>query len=251
MARGVKGKGRLEYPIGKVLYETEGVLGSLGVSPDGEWIAFFEYVALEAFVVAIRAADGRRRVLSRGWSLPIRRPGLVRRWARGLVHGEGKDRQPQPPPGRHALRPAARGDPCSGRPAAARHRPGRTDARRALGLAGRPASRRDNRRLRTRARLVRSQLSQRPVTRWRRRALLGPRRLALPPQERRLVRAAAGRRLCLRGEQALTRRQVGRRGSRRRTGRARSPADRRRRGSKDRAARGPAQTGFRTDEGFC
>ncbi len=70
VARGVKGKDRLEYPIGKVLYETEGVLGSLGVSPDGEWIAFFEYVGLEAFVVAIRAADGRRRVLSRGWSLP-------------------------------------------------------------------------------------------------------------------------------------------------------------------------------------
>ncbi|HLN57933.1 MAG TPA: protein kinase [Thermoanaerobaculia bacterium] len=70
VARGAKGKGRLEYPIGKVLYETEGVLGSLGVSPDGEWIAFFEYVVPEAFVVAIRTADGQRRVLSRGWSLP-------------------------------------------------------------------------------------------------------------------------------------------------------------------------------------
>jgi len=70
VARGVKGKDRLEYPIGNVLYETEGVLGSLGVSRDGEWIACFEHVGGEALVVAVRAADGRRRLLSRGWAVP-------------------------------------------------------------------------------------------------------------------------------------------------------------------------------------
>jgi Tol biopolymer transport system component len=70
VARGVKGKDRLEYPIGKVLYETEGVLGNLGVSRDGEWIAFFEYVGSKASVVALRSADGQRRVLSKGWGGP-------------------------------------------------------------------------------------------------------------------------------------------------------------------------------------
>ncbi len=70
VARVVQGKERLEYPIGKVLYETAGVLGNLCVSRDGEWIAFFEYQGSKALVVAVRASDRLRRVLSEGWSLP-------------------------------------------------------------------------------------------------------------------------------------------------------------------------------------
>jgi eukaryotic-like serine/threonine-protein kinase len=67
VARRVQGKYRLEYPVGKVLYESEGVLGSVSVSRDGEWIAFFEYTLPATTVVAVRAADGLRRVLSEGW----------------------------------------------------------------------------------------------------------------------------------------------------------------------------------------
>jgi len=70
VARRVAGKTRLEYPIGKVLYETEGRIGSLRVSRDAAWIAFFEYgVNLRAAVMAVRVADGVRRVLSDGWAL--------------------------------------------------------------------------------------------------------------------------------------------------------------------------------------
>ncbi len=67
VARRVQGKDRLEYPVGKVLYESEGALGSVSVSRDGEWIAFFEYTVPATTVVAVRSADGRRRVLSKGW----------------------------------------------------------------------------------------------------------------------------------------------------------------------------------------
>ena len=70
VARGVNGRERLEYPIGKILYESDGVFGNVCVSRDGEWIAFFEYDGSKALVVAVRAADRVRRVLSEGWSLP-------------------------------------------------------------------------------------------------------------------------------------------------------------------------------------
>ncbi len=39
----VNGKDRLEYPIGTVLYETQGYLSDLRVSPDGKRIAFLEH----------------------------------------------------------------------------------------------------------------------------------------------------------------------------------------------------------------
>ncbi len=41
--REVEGKDRIEYPIGKVIYEVNGNLSDLRISPDGERIAFFEH----------------------------------------------------------------------------------------------------------------------------------------------------------------------------------------------------------------
>jgi eukaryotic-like serine/threonine-protein kinase len=41
--RDVGGKDRLEYPVGKVLFETSGYLSDLRVSPQGDRVAFFEH----------------------------------------------------------------------------------------------------------------------------------------------------------------------------------------------------------------
>ena len=43
--REVNGRDRLEFPIGKVLYDVSGYLGDVRVSPDGAHIAFFEHPA--------------------------------------------------------------------------------------------------------------------------------------------------------------------------------------------------------------
>jgi len=72
VARWVAGKTRLEYPIGKVLYETEGRISSLRVSRDGAWIAFFEHGHMRvtaANLMAVRVSDGNKRVLSGPWSV--------------------------------------------------------------------------------------------------------------------------------------------------------------------------------------
>ena len=45
VARGVEGKYRLEYPIGKVLYETGAWLSSLRISRDGQHIGFIDHPA--------------------------------------------------------------------------------------------------------------------------------------------------------------------------------------------------------------
>ncbi len=71
VARRVAGKARLEYPIGKVLYETEERISSLRISRDGDWIAFLEHghVQVTAKLTAVRVSDGNKRVLSDGWSI--------------------------------------------------------------------------------------------------------------------------------------------------------------------------------------
>lgn len=64
--RAAEGKDRLEYPIGKVLYETAGYLSDLRVSPRGDAIALFEHPAhwddRGSVIVVDRA--GKRTVLS-------------------------------------------------------------------------------------------------------------------------------------------------------------------------------------------
>ncbi|MBM3812999.1 MAG: serine/threonine-protein kinase [Acidimicrobiia bacterium] len=62
-------KHRLEYPIGKVLLETEGrPFPRLRVSHDGALVAFFEFDAeIGDYAISIVSASKRKQILSRGW----------------------------------------------------------------------------------------------------------------------------------------------------------------------------------------
>ena len=66
VAREFQGNVRLEYPIGKKLYETDRPISNMRISRDGAWIAFCEGGG-EVSVSALRVSDGQRRVLSEGW----------------------------------------------------------------------------------------------------------------------------------------------------------------------------------------
>jgi dipeptidyl aminopeptidase/acylaminoacyl peptidase len=65
----VNGRYRLEYPIGKIIYETNGELSYVRLSPDGNYLAFIEHTrhpssALSAGVVCILDRQGRRRTIT-------------------------------------------------------------------------------------------------------------------------------------------------------------------------------------------
>ena len=64
--REVDGKDRLEFPIGRVLYETAGYLSDLRVSPKGDRIALFEHPAKfdDRGSVIVVEREGKRTVLS-------------------------------------------------------------------------------------------------------------------------------------------------------------------------------------------
>jgi eukaryotic-like serine/threonine-protein kinase len=69
--RMVEGKDRLEFPIGKVLYETAGYLSDLRVSPRGDRIALFEHPAAywdDRGSVIVVDRSGKRTVLSSDYS---------------------------------------------------------------------------------------------------------------------------------------------------------------------------------------
>ena len=73
VVRRIAGKSRLEYPIGKVLYETSGAITRPRLSPDGNRIAFIEHLDVqEAYFfkgsIAILDENGSRRTLSSGWN---------------------------------------------------------------------------------------------------------------------------------------------------------------------------------------
>ncbi len=65
----VKGRSRLEYPIGKVLYETSGWISHIRFSPQGDKIAFLDHPALwdDRGSVCVTDLAGRKAVLSSGW----------------------------------------------------------------------------------------------------------------------------------------------------------------------------------------
>jgi DNA-binding winged helix-turn-helix (wHTH) protein/Tol biopolymer transport system component len=65
----VKGKDRLEFPLGHVLYETSGWISHARVSPDGREIAFLDHPTFDddEGVVSVIDLNGRRTVLSGGW----------------------------------------------------------------------------------------------------------------------------------------------------------------------------------------
>ena len=69
IVRRMAGFERLEYPVGKVLYQTSGFITHLRFSPTGERIAFADHpvYADDAGAVSMVDLDGHRTVLSEGW----------------------------------------------------------------------------------------------------------------------------------------------------------------------------------------
>jgi eukaryotic-like serine/threonine-protein kinase len=68
--RNVNGRDRLEYPIGKVLYETTGGwLSYPRVSPDGKYVAFFDHANQgdDAGALAVVDTAGTKKTLTRQW----------------------------------------------------------------------------------------------------------------------------------------------------------------------------------------
>jgi Tol biopolymer transport system component len=74
IVRRLGGKDRLEFPIGKMLYETSGTLHHPRISPRGDWIALFERLSNLSRLIVI-SPDGKRKVLSEGWEI----------WSRGVA----------------------------------------------------------------------------------------------------------------------------------------------------------------------
>jgi len=68
--RGIGGKDRLEFPAGKLLYETSGWLSDLRISPGGDRIAFFEHPIRfdDRGSVAMVDLAGKKTTLSSGYS---------------------------------------------------------------------------------------------------------------------------------------------------------------------------------------
>lgn len=64
------GKEALEYPIGKVLYETQGWIGNPRISPDGKYLAFADHPSAndDGGSVAVIDAAGKRTTLTGAWA---------------------------------------------------------------------------------------------------------------------------------------------------------------------------------------
>lgn len=80
IARRVGNQFRLEYPVGKVLYETAGYISDLRFSPSGDQIAFLDHGILgdDRGTVSLLDLQGHRRVLTQDYESV---QGLA--WARG------------------------------------------------------------------------------------------------------------------------------------------------------------------------
>ncbi len=69
VVREVGGLSRVEYPIGKVLYQTGGWLSHPRVSPKGDEVAFIEHPVRrdDAGSIAVVDSSGKKKTLSTGW----------------------------------------------------------------------------------------------------------------------------------------------------------------------------------------
>jgi Tol biopolymer transport system component/predicted Ser/Thr protein kinase len=69
VVREVGGLSRVEYPIGKVLYQTGGWLSHVRVSPRGDMVAFIEHPVRrdDAGTIAVVDTFGKKKTLSTGW----------------------------------------------------------------------------------------------------------------------------------------------------------------------------------------
>jgi eukaryotic-like serine/threonine-protein kinase len=69
IVRQEQGRHRLEFPPGKVLYEADGWIGQLRISPKGDAIAFIDHPQLgdDGGAVAVVDLAGKKTTLSTGW----------------------------------------------------------------------------------------------------------------------------------------------------------------------------------------
>jgi DNA-binding SARP family transcriptional activator/WD40 repeat protein len=69
VVREVRGKNCLEYPAGKILYETGGWISHVRFSPDGKNIALIDHPtpADDSGIVAVVDLDGEKKVLTKNW----------------------------------------------------------------------------------------------------------------------------------------------------------------------------------------
>ncbi|MFZ0738717.1 MAG: protein kinase [Candidatus Acidiferrales bacterium] len=69
VVREVEGRYRLEYPVGKVLYQADGWISHARISPKGDMIAFLDHPLLgdDAGHVAIVDMNGKKRDLTEAW----------------------------------------------------------------------------------------------------------------------------------------------------------------------------------------
>lgn len=68
VARSVNGMDRIEYPIGKVLYETPGSIYSPRVSPQGDLVAFVENPEGAIWAVGVVNRTGEKKTFSAKWN---------------------------------------------------------------------------------------------------------------------------------------------------------------------------------------
>ncbi len=69
VVREVGGLSRVEYPIGKVLYQTGGWLSHVRINPRGDMVAFIEHPVRrdDAGTIAVVDTAGKKKTLSTGW----------------------------------------------------------------------------------------------------------------------------------------------------------------------------------------
>jgi serine/threonine protein kinase/Tol biopolymer transport system component len=69
VVRDINGQNRLEYPSGKVLYQTAGWISNPRFSPNGKYIAFIDHPERrdDAGVIAVIDMNGVKKTLSEGW----------------------------------------------------------------------------------------------------------------------------------------------------------------------------------------
>jgi eukaryotic-like serine/threonine-protein kinase len=69
IVREIGGRQRLEYPVGHTLYQTDGWVSHLRISPKGDQIAFLDHPVLDDDQGVVSGVDlgGQKKVLSTGW----------------------------------------------------------------------------------------------------------------------------------------------------------------------------------------
>ncbi|MBI3664901.1 MAG: protein kinase [Acidobacteria bacterium] len=69
VVRNVGGRNRIEFPVGKILYETAGWIGNPRVSPQGDLAAFIDHPVQgdDGGTVSVVDLNGKKRILSGGW----------------------------------------------------------------------------------------------------------------------------------------------------------------------------------------